>query len=73
MDQEVDSNDRVITITHLLPEMKTKKEFIMFSVKIYPCKYVINDWNVQNIYFLIFDINMTKKSIFCSASHGRSN
>ena len=71
MDQEVDSNDRVITITHLLPEMKTKKEFIMFSVKIYLCKYVIND--ISTIYFLIFDINMTKKSIFCSASHGRSN
>ena len=67
MDQEVDSNDRVITITHLLPEMKTKKEFIMFSVKIYLCKYVINDWNnISTIYFLIFDINMTKNLLFAA-------
>ena len=47
MGQEVDSNDRMITISHHLPEMKRKKGFIMFSVKIYRCKYVINDWNVQ--------------------------
>ena len=40
MDQEVDSDDRVITISHHLLEMKRKKEFIMFLVKIYIFKHV---------------------------------